>query len=220
MDNETRLPAVGHLPELVYFYKLINNVFAFRLTEKDSLAFSVPQAIEHLAKYENPEVIELLNQKWNSFKKTWSEVRDILAELVGCNDQMRNRQFESYILQLDDNTPIGYLLSHKDFDSYDEIVKVINELLKFHHEILDERNKLKDLSYLYESDDRLPIPLESLPYDIDNQYLLITGHARNEFEHYALSQVRLDDQLSRNQLSFDWDRIQRQVKNFKLKISS
>ena len=99
-------------------------------------------------------------------------------------------------------------------DSYDEIIKVINELLKYHYEILDRRNAVSlanGLGYLYAPEDPHTLPLESLPYDIDNQYLLVTGDSRGEFENFALSQLIINDDMSRNSLQFDWDRIERQV---------
>jgi hypothetical protein len=107
VKQRTKLTALKHLPELVYFYKLINQVFAFRLTEEDSLKTSVPGAIALLEKVETKETIQILKDRWESFKAAWLSVRDILAEMVGCPDQERNRAFESYILLLEDTTPIG-----------------------------------------------------------------------------------------------------------------
>lgn len=41
VKQRTKLSALKHLPELVSFYKRINQVFAFRLSEEDSLKISV-----------------------------------------------------------------------------------------------------------------------------------------------------------------------------------
>jgi hypothetical protein len=59
------------------------------------------------------------------------EIRDLLAELEGCPDQQRNRQFESYIAKIDKETRLISLLSHPTvLDEHDEIFRVINELVK------------------------------------------------------------------------------------------
>lgn len=168
-----------------------------------------------MSKVESKETIQELKERWDSFKTAWLSVRDILAEMVGCPDQQRNRAFESYILLLEDSTPIGYLLSHyQSLDTYDEIIKVILELLKIQGTLLDERKSLaetKTISHLFDPEGA-PIPLESLPFDSDNQYLLVTGdESDHEFEHFALSQVSLDNKFTRENISFNWNRIERFV---------
>lgn len=103
-QRTTKLAALQYLPELVNFYKLLNIHFAYRLTEEEAAALTVPKAIQVLKKYEPKAVIEDLTEKWEHFKLAWESIRNILAELVGCPDQQQNRQFESYILKVDDET--------------------------------------------------------------------------------------------------------------------
>jgi flagellar biosynthesis regulator FlbT len=107
------------------------------------------------------------------------------------------------------------LLSHyQSLDTYDEIIKVILELLKIQYTLLDERKSLaqqKQIEHMFDPEGTA-LPLASLPFDIDNQYLLVTGDdSDHEFEHFASSQVYLDSKFTRDKVSFNWDRIERFV---------
>jgi hypothetical protein len=102
----------------------------------------------------------------------------------------------------------------RESDTYDEILRMVEGLLKKQNKILSLREHFNDLNknqlMFEEKEDKLF--LDFLIYDNDNQHMLLTGDVLpREFEHFALSHMSTDNQLSRKSLSFDLFRIQRQV---------
>ena len=211
VKNRRRLAALKFLPELVEFYKLINFHFAYRLTLPELLEFTVPNAIKKLEKTEPLEIIEELKFKWTNFKEVWNNIRNIIFEIRGCP---RQNDLENYVIEIDDDTPIGnlqiiygtYTLSigalvthHGENDSFDEIIRMCIELTKIQTDLLTARN----------GDEKEKLPLEFLPFNSDNRYLLITGdEGSSDFQDFVLSQISLDNSYSRDSIAFNWERIQ------------
>jgi len=198
LQERIRLRALRHLPVLVHFYKLLTTALSHRITEVQALELTVPQCIAALQDLEHKtrqksNLTATLTKDWKEFKEAWSDIRDLLAELEGCPDQQRNRRFESYITLVDDNTIIGALISHPNItDQYDEILRVIDALLKLQSQMLmrrDHYEKWNAQSLLFEAKPT-EINASHLPSDSDKQEMLITGnYEQQDFEHFILLQV-------------------------------
>jgi hypothetical protein len=75
LEERVRLRALVHLPTLVHFYKLINEAFAYKLTQQQTLALTVPQCIQLLgAEGPNSELATTLVQAWEEFKHVWTNI--------------------------------------------------------------------------------------------------------------------------------------------------
>jgi hypothetical protein len=150
LRERVRLRAIKFLPVLVNFYKFITTTLSHRITEQQAMELTIPQCIElirSMDRIRKSDLADAFTKQWEEFQVAWAriflsnnyvvisidmqDIRDLLAELEGCPDQMRNRQFESYIIIVDKDTLLGTLISHPTItDVHDEIFRVINELVK------------------------------------------------------------------------------------------
>jgi hypothetical protein len=218
MQERMRLRAIKFLPILVNFYKLLTTTFSHRLTEQQAMEMNVPQCIDIIRNLDKPpktNLADTLTKQWKEFVEAWSQIRELLAELEGCPDQQRNRQFESYISKVDEATLLVSLISHPNaLDQHDEILRVANELVKKQNSLLHKRDyygKWNEHRVIFE-DKCANLNLAHLPLDSDKQDMLVTGnYNQQEFEKFILSHVSLDENFTRNQLGFDVRRIKRQV---------
>lgn len=150
LQERVRLRAIKFLPVLVHFYKSITSSFSYRLTEQQTMELTVPKCIDLISTLDRHKtnLADTLTKQWEEFMGTCGriftrcsslkyffdvrvEIRELLAELEGCPDQQRNRQFESYIMQVDNNTLMGTLISHPNsLEQTGEIIRIANELVK------------------------------------------------------------------------------------------
>eukprot|EP00026_Physarum_polycephalum_P000017 Phypoly_transcript_00017.p1 GENE.Phypoly_transcript_00017~~Phypoly_transcript_00017.p1 ORF type:complete len:3587 (+),score=621.73 Phypoly_transcript_00017:1211-10762(+) len=218
LQERVRLRALQFLPVVVHFYKLITTTLSHRVTEQQAMELTVPQCIELIRamdKLRRTDLAESLTKHWQEFQAAWAQIRDLLAELEGCPDQQRNRQFESYITIVDKDTLLGTLISHPNvLDVHDEIFRVINELVKKQNSMLQKREhyeKWNEHKLIFE-DRAAELYLSHLPTDSDKQEILVTGNYNQlEFEQFIMSYVGLDENFSRQNIGFDVHRIKRQV---------
>lgn len=112
LKKQKEMKAVKYIPVLVDYYHLFNQAFAYRITEEQSLQWTVEQCISHISKFEEKSVIQNVKKAWESMKKVWAEIAD-LAEMNVCRDQLEERPFEGYVFQLDEKTLFGSLVTHR-----------------------------------------------------------------------------------------------------------
>jgi len=210
LEQRGRLRSLEHVPKLVAFYQLLNQVFAWRLTREQAFDMSVPDAIEHLRTLNEAEsTIRQLKRAWDAMKLTWQALLD--TQLAGCG------QF--VVPAIKDETKFGNMVtSLDDGSSYGLILDMVNALILKQNEILQCRNatgQWNTLELLYE--DRHPsgknMRVEWLPFDSDNKLLLTGDSEEAEFELYALSTMSVGGQYERESVSFDYRRVLRHVLN-------
>jgi hypothetical protein len=216
IDQRKILNLLQYLPDMVHFYKVLQGLFAYRLTEEEANGLTVPECIDRLKGFESEETIRNVRKMFESMKEKWSIVVDVLGALPACRDQQERREFESYIMTLDDKTLFGSLISHyQNLEAHDEILRTIQGLLKRQDGILSMRTSYSEgwnWNQLLFEDQEDSYLLSSLPNDIDNQHMLLTGDLDGvEFEFFALSQAQFTPNLDRAKIQFDLLRIERQV---------
>jgi hypothetical protein len=113
IEERKSLSALKHIPLLVHFYSIIHNVFAYRITEEESLKMSIKEAINMLRKFEEKSVVDSIAKLFEELKSAWTVISYAMVELEGCRQMMENRRFEGYILDLNDDTIFASLLTHR-----------------------------------------------------------------------------------------------------------
>jgi hypothetical protein len=84
-------------------------MFSGRLTAEEVMTLTVPQAIDHLAIFEDAVTVRKLKDAFHQFKAKWAAVMEILLELQrNCG---REAAFEAEIPTVDDSTLLMVLLS-------------------------------------------------------------------------------------------------------------
>jgi len=207
LEQRSRLRSLEHVPTLVAFYQLLNQVFACRLTREQAFSLSVPAAIEYLHFLnEAISTIEQLKRAWESFQLTWQQLLD--TQLAGCG------QF--VMPEINDQTLFAQLVT-TDQSSYGLVLDMVNTLIIKQNEILQCReaaSRWNTYQLLYE--DRHPsgksICVEWLPFDSDHKLLLTGDSDESEFELYALMTMKCNAG-ARASVSFDYRRVLRHVLN-------
>jgi hypothetical protein len=113
LEERKSLSALKHVPLLVHFYTIIHKLFAYRISEEESLKMTIKEAIELLRKFEKKSVVDIVAKLFEELKSAWTVISYALVELEGCREMMENRRFEGYILDLNDNTIFASLLTHR-----------------------------------------------------------------------------------------------------------
>jgi hypothetical protein len=217
LQQRKKLKALEHLPKLVYFYHLINTTFAFRLTEEESMKWTVAKCINHIEQFESKEAIAHLKATFEEIKHIWNDVAQ-MAELVVCPGQLLDRAFEVYVLSLDDQTLLGSLIGHgNDLESHDEIFRMITALAKKQNEVLDlcEATLSPSQAKLLFDVNANDMPFNSLLSEADTQPLLLSGNLhQHEFEQLLLSNICLDKTLLRSSLQCNLEVVENLVSEF------
>lgn len=77
MEEYAKIGALTHLPILVRFYKLLNEVFAYKITQNEANTLTMPQVIEKIEREGGPQRLDTvlaLKFDWNEFKNSWTGI--------------------------------------------------------------------------------------------------------------------------------------------------
>lgn len=77
MEEYAKLGTMVHLPILVRFYKLLNEVFAYKLTQKEASTLTMIQVLEKLEREGGPQRLDTvisLKYDWSEFKSSWAGI--------------------------------------------------------------------------------------------------------------------------------------------------
>eukprot|EP01114_Cavostelium_apophysatum_P014001 TRINITY_DN3512_c0_g1_i9.p1 TRINITY_DN3512_c0_g1~~TRINITY_DN3512_c0_g1_i9.p1 ORF type:complete len:5234 (+),score=1501.00 TRINITY_DN3512_c0_g1_i9:231-15932(+) len=212
--HRNQLRALKFLPQLVHFYRTMNRVFAYRITEEESLEWNFEKCVEKIEKYEDKKLVEEVRETFREMKKVWKEVSE-LADFVACPGQRRDRGFEEYVLHLHDQTMFASLLSwSQDLGIHDELIRLIRGLTNRQDQLLGycEHHVTEGIfrDALLKNEEN--VSLDMLLYDVDQTRLLLDGELGYcEVSAIVLSHCHLDKNLTRTSLRCDWKRVQQDI---------
>jgi hypothetical protein len=207
---------------------MLNKLFQHRFTVADAKVLSVPACLERIKKFglEPPETISQFEDLFAQAKRDWSILRDQMNGLVGgvCPiAAAEGRQFEAQMIVLDDNTPLGELVTLlREEQSGNAIIKTVTAVT-MQNAILECRdtafNNLNPDEILFEplsEPTNLEINGMSSDADINKMWLTSPWAEADWFAYFRCEAVLpsgfdVDAGFKLSDVTFRWARIERQI---------
>ncbi|KAH3762622.1 AAA+ ATPase [Pelomyxa schiedti] len=215
IDVRPKLRAVSKIPELVHYYKFLNEAFSPFLLE-DDVNLPMPDCIQKVMTT-NAELANTMKAEFQKFLSAWDVIHDAIGEIEGCPLQMAERRFEASVPVVDVTTPFSEFVSFQDTGRGDMIYRMIHTLChEIQNKLLAGYNKTWTAPGInpceFVCDNTVASNnVEFIPYQTETA-LLVTGESSPRELEFALSNcMQISNDGSRANVTVDDIQLHRHI---------